>query len=180
MKRTALGRLKHEGAKVVESDGRIVVYTGDDEDKEYLYKFVSDDRGSGCGATARARSTTARSTPRSSTRTGPGSGCPLVHGQGALTAGNGWADQADVLLRTRQAGDAVGATKLDRPEWVAVHPQGKDVYVSLTNGTCGSPGISPRNPNPYGHIVHIVESQQRPRRRRVPLGHLRLGRRPCL
>jgi uncharacterized protein len=82
-----------------------------------------------------------------------------VHGQGALTVANGWADQADVLLRTRQAGDAVGATKLDRPEWVAVNPWTKDVYATLTNGTSGTPGISPRNPNPYGHIVHIVEAK---------------------
>ena len=54
-----------------------------------------------------------------------------------LTAANGWADQADVLLRTRQAADAVGATPLDRPEWITVHPKTDDVYVTLTNGTTG-------------------------------------------
>ena len=54
---------------------------------------------------------------------GTGQWLPLGLGQGALTAANGWQDQADVLLRTRQAADAVGATPMDRPEWIAVHPR---------------------------------------------------------
>jgi len=159
VKRTALGRIKHEGAKVVESDGRVVVYTGDDEDKEYLYKFVSADkwkklRRDGKSPLDHGTLYVAKFNPD-----GSGKWLPLVHGQGALTVANGWIDQADVLLRTRQAADGQGATKLDRPEWVAVHPHNNDVYVTLTNGTAGSPGISPRNPNPYGHIAHIVEAK---------------------
>ena len=159
VKRTALGRLKHEGAKVVESDGRVVVYTGDDEDKEYLYKFISADKWKKLRRDGKSPLDHGTLYAAKFSADGSGQWLPLVHGQGALSVANGWADQADVLLRTRQAGDAVGATKLDRPEWVAVHPQNNNVYVTLTNGTAGSPGISPRNPNPYGHIVQIVEAK---------------------
>ena len=75
---------------------------------------------------------------------------------------NGCADQADVLLRTRRPADAVGATPLHRPEWVAVHEHTKDVYVTLTNGSAtkrtgpepANPVVnSERDPNPYGHII---------------------------
>jgi secreted PhoX family phosphatase len=86
---------------------------------------------------------------------GTGEWLPLVFGEGPLTAANGWADQADVLIRTRQAADAVGATPLDRPEWCTVHPETQDVYLTLTNGSNGPNGPNPRNPNPYGHILKI-------------------------
>ena len=159
VKRTALGRLKHEGAKVVESDGRVVVYTGDDEDKEYLYKFISADKWKKLRRDGKSPLDHGTLYVAKFNADGSGQWLPLVYGQGVLTTANGWVDQADVLLRTRQAADAVGATKLDRPEWVAVNPKRNDLYVTLTNGTSGSPGISPRNPNPYGHIVHIVEAK---------------------
>lgn len=158
VKRTALGRLKHEGATVTESRGRIVVYTGDDQDKEYVYKFV----GSESWRSLRAR----RKSPLDHgtlyvakfNADGTGTWLPLVHGEGALTVANGWKDQADVLLRTRRAADAVGATPLDRPEWVAVHPRTKDVFLTLTNGSGGGP-VGPRTPNPYGQIVRWREDR---------------------
>jgi uncharacterized protein len=159
VKRTALGRIKHENAAVVEGrGGRIVVYTGDDQDGEYLYKFV--------GAKPWRQLRAQRQSPLDHgvlhvarfDEKGHGSWVPLVHGQGALTTANGWADQADVLLRTRQAADAVGATKLDRPEWVAVHPRSGDVFVTLTNGSSGAP-VSTRNPNPYGQILRLREAR---------------------
>ncbi|HUP76385.1 MAG TPA: PhoX family phosphatase [Acidimicrobiales bacterium] len=159
VKRTALGRIKHEGATVVESDGRVVVYTGDDEDKEYLYKFISADKWKKLRREGKSPLDHGELYVAKFDANGSGHWLPLVHGQGPLTIANGWADPADVLLRTRQAADAVGATKLDRPEWVAANPKRNDVYLALTNGTSGSPGISPRNPNPYGHIVHIVEAK---------------------
>lgn len=82
-----------------------------------------------------------------------------MHGVGQLTTANGWQDQADVLIRTRMAADAVGATRLHRPEWVAVHPHTKEVFVTLTNGTGnGSAVNSGRDPNPYGHIVRFREA----------------------
>src|SRR5690606_27679949 len=78
-----------------------------------------------------------------------------------LTSANGWIDQADVLIRTRQAADAVGATKLDRPEWCAAHPNTHNVYLTLTNGSgWDAPnGPNPRTPNPYGHILEISHEE---------------------
>ena len=158
VKRTALGRIKHEGATVTESRGRVVVYTGDDENGDYLYKFV----GRGTWKTHLKR----RSSPLDHgtlyvakfEADGSGSWLPLVHGVGPLIDANGWFDQADVLIRTRQAADTLGATRLHRPEWIAVDERSKDVYVTLTNGSGNSaPVNSGRDPNPYGHVVRFSE-----------------------
>jgi len=158
VKRTAVGRVKHEGATVTESRGRLVVYTGDDQDGDYLYKYVSS--APWRYLRARGRSPLDHGTLHVARfdEDGTGRWLPLVYGRGPLTAANGWADQADVLLRTRQAADAVGATPLDRPEWIAVHPRTNEVYATLTNGTSGPSAVSPRDPNPYGHIIRWVEN----------------------
>ncbi|MEY4674896.1 MAG: hypothetical protein RL148_2680 [Planctomycetota bacterium] len=161
VKRTALGRFKHEGATVCEARGRAVAYSGDDENGEYVYKFVSerpwkdhldrDESPLDHGTLYVARFDA----------DGSGTWLPLVHGTGPLTVANGWVDQADVLIRTRQAADALGATRCHRPEWVAVNPKSKDVYVTFTNGTGNnSPVNSNRNNNPYGHIVRIAEKRR--------------------
>lgn len=157
VKRTALGRLKHEGAWVTESRNRVVVYMGDDQDKEYIYKFVG--REPWRRAQSRGRSPLDDGTLYVARFNDDGSGdwVPLVHGAGNITVGNGFADQADVLLRTREAADVVGATKLDRPEWIAEHPGTGDLYVTLTNGSSGTNAPNPRLPNPYGHILRWTE-----------------------
>ncbi len=158
VKRTALGRIKHENAATVEAqDGRIVVYTGDDSDGEYLYKFVGtrpwrEHQAQGQSPLDHGVLHVARFEDD-----GRGAWLPLVHGRGALTTARGWADQADVLLRTRLAAEAVGATRLDRPEWVAVHPHTGDVFVTLSNGSSGGP-VSSRKPNPYGQILRLREA----------------------
>ncbi len=159
VKRTALGRIKHEGATCTESKGRVVVYSGDDENGDYVYKFVGSApwrqlRAAGMSPLDHGTLYVARFHAD-----GSGEWLPLVHGSGPLTIANGWADQADVLIRTRMAADAVGATRLHRPEWVAVHPQTKEVYLTLTNGTGNNAAVnSNRDPNPYGHIIRWSES----------------------
>jgi secreted PhoX family phosphatase len=109
----------------VTRDGRAVVYSGEDARFEYIYKFVSRDRIAPGGAKPPMPNcwTTARCTWRASTPTASGRWLPLVHGQGPLTAANGFADQGEVLIKARQASDLLGATKMDRPEWLAIDPR---------------------------------------------------------
>jgi uncharacterized protein len=167
VKRTALGRIKHEGAMLtLASDGRVVVYTGDDERFEYIYKFVSRDR---YDASSRAANATLldHGTLYVARFDADGSGewIALEHGRNGLTSASGFPDQAAVCVRTRQAGDHVGATKMDRPEWIAVHPVTKEVYCSLTNnserGRDGRPAPDAANPragNVFGHIIRWREA----------------------
>ena len=161
IKRTALGRFKHEAAACTQSRGRVVVYSGDDENGDYLYKFVGEGRWRqrrACGESPLDHGTLYVARFEAD---GTGSWLPLVHGEGPLTVANGWVDQADVLIRTRMAADALGATRLHRPEWVTVHPKTKDVYVALTNGSGnGAPVNSGRDPNPYGHVVRFTENRR--------------------
>jgi uncharacterized protein len=159
VKRTALGRIKHEGATCTESRGRIVVYGGDDENGDYVYKFVGDRpwrqaRARGLSPLDHGTLYVARFY-----EDGRGEWLPLVHGHGPLVTANGWLDQADVLIRTRMAADAVGATRLHRPEWASVHPTTGEVFLTLTNGTGNNAAVnSGRDPNPYGHIIRWREA----------------------
>jgi secreted PhoX family phosphatase len=160
VKRTALGRIKHEGATVTQSKGRVVVYSGDDENGDYLYKFVGDKPWAFYKAQGKSPLDHGTLYVAKFEADGSGSWIALEHGQGVLTTANGWLDQADVLIRTRQAGDAVGATRLHRPEWVSVDEKTDEVYLTLTNGSGNKSLVnSNRDPNPYGHIVRFRHPQ---------------------
>lgn len=155
VKRTALGRFRSESATYAESQGRSVLYMGDDADGEYLYKFVSKRPWTSYSQGASPLDDGVLYVAKFEDD-GTATWLPLEFGEGPLTAAEGWQDQADVLIRSRQAADAVGATPLDRPEWVAVRPETEDVFVTFTNGSSGPRGPNPRSPNPYGHIVKLV------------------------
>lgn len=163
LKRTALGRFRHEAATtVINKDGPAVVYMGDDGRFEYLYKFV----------------TTGRYDPNNRAATiglldagtlyvakfhddGTGEWMPLIFGQGPLIAANGFNSQGDVLIGTRRAADLLQATKMDRPEDVEANHRSGKVYVVMTNNTQRTPEqvdtANPRPENKHGHIIELVE-----------------------
>jgi len=158
-KRSALGRFKHENAElVVNNDGRIVVYMGDDERGEFLYRYVSN------GVFA------------------PGSETDSLLDDGKLYAAkfadtgegewlelnpetSGMASMAEVCIHARIAASTVGATTMDRPEWVTANPNAPELYCALTNnknrgikpnaGGDETPvgGPNPREGNLYGQVV---------------------------
>jgi hypothetical protein len=158
-KRTALGRFKHENAEVViADDGRVVVYLGDDERGEFIYRFVSDgvytQGGDNSDLLETGRLYAARFNDDMT-----GEWLELTP-QSA-----GMASQAEVLIHARIAASAVGATTMDRPEWITAHPSKAEVYGTLTNnknrglktnaGGDAQPvgGPNPREGNIYGQIV---------------------------
>ena len=161
VKHTALGRVKHESATVhTTKGGRVVVYTGDDQVNEHVYKFVSDRNWR--SARARGQNPLASGTLYVAKLNEDGSGewLPLVHGSNGLTTANGFTDQGDVLVKTRLAASQLGATRMDRPEWISVHQRTGMVYVTLTNNISVDKVVSaanPRKPNLWGHIVRWRE-----------------------
>ena len=171
VKRTALGRFSHEGAcHTVGTDGRVTVYMGDDRQFEYIYKFVSRDAWNPHDRAAN-RTLLDHGTlyVAKFNEDGTGIWIDLVFGKPGLNPAGGFTDQAEVLIRARAAADTVNATKMDRPEWIAVHPATKEVYCTLTNnsrrGAAQSPGTNASNPranNTFGHIIRWREDGDQP------------------
>ena len=162
IKHTALGRFRHEGAETtVASDGRLVIYSGDDNRFDYQYKWVSADVASeenavfGSSLLSEGTLYVARFDSD-----GTVTWLPLIHGYGPLTASNGFSSQADIAIDTRLAADLLGATPMDRPEDAQPGPNGT-AYLMLTNNSRRTAeqvdAANPRAESRFGHIIEIKE-----------------------
>jgi secreted PhoX family phosphatase len=189
VKRTALGRFKHEGANViVAKNGRVVAYMGDDERFDYLYKYVSDGKFKP-GGSRHAREHNKKlldhgtlyvakftgdspvseidgsgRLPSDGEFDGSGEWIPLARGDRSFVDGF---TAEEVYVFTRQAADAVGATKMDRPEDVEPSLKTGRMYAALTNntdrGAAGKEGateINPRVANKHGHVLELEEARR--------------------
>lgn len=159
VKHTALGRFRHEGAETtVASDGKLVVYMGDDNRFDYQYKYVSDgvvsdDKAANAQLMVDGTLYVARFD-----EDGTIAWLALTHGEGPLTAENGFNDQGDVMIDTRIAADLLGATPMDRPE--DAQPRGDGTaYIMLTNNNKrkDTNPANPRSASDFGHIIEIKE-----------------------
>lgn len=189
-KRTALGRFGHEGAWLgkLTAGQKVVVYMGDDSRREYMYKFVSNANWDPADAQSMNRLAMGDKYLDNGTlyvarfdANGSGTWLPLVFGQVPNRPAVGtapeyvFASQADILVNTRLAADAVGATPMDRPEWTATNPVTGEIYLTLTNNNAsnrplgGTDAANPRHyveprgtgtttGNPNGHILRLREA----------------------
>ncbi len=169
-KRTAMGRFAHEGCWLAppQQGQPVVFYSGDDARNEYVYKFVTRARyHKGVNGDILDQGTLYVARFHDD---GSGDWLALDFDSpdfqaAALAKGVTFADQADVLVNTRLAADVVGATKMDRPEWGTVHPQTREVYMTMTNNSSRTAAAidaaNPRGPNPYGHIIRWREQGNR-------------------
>jgi secreted PhoX family phosphatase len=183
-KRVAMGRFAHEAAvcSIPVTGQPLAFYMGCDSNNEYIYKFVTTavwnpaDVGGGMAAGDKYLNEGKLYVAKFND-TGLGEWIELSTANvTALNPGYAatytFANQADVLVNARHAGSAVGATKMDRPEWGAVNPKNGDVYFTMTNNSTRTVATADaanprayadvdgrtRSGNPNGHIIRFRET----------------------
>ncbi|MGJ8581615.1 MAG: PhoX family protein, partial [Psychromonas sp.] len=172
VKRTALGRFRHEGCTFgkLEEGQPIAFYSGHDSRFEYIYKFVSDALWDSADADRTDRLVVGAKYMDSGTlyvarfdEDGAGTWLPLKEDSATTdgsTLGASLGSQAEIIINTAGAADLVGATPMDRPEWTTVDPITGTIYLTLTNNTQRTETTNPANPrlnNTFGHIIRWDE-----------------------
>ena len=191
-KRTSLGRFAHESAafSALVAGKPLAVYMGDDSRGEYIYKWVSEAVWSAADANPADRIATGdkyldkgRLYVAKFNADGTGEWIELSISNPLIKNASNYAfaDQGDVAVNARLAADAVGATKMDRPEWCATHPTSGEIYFTLTNNsnrkvepTGSQMAVDAANPRSYadsyagaaagspgnvnGHILRVAEA----------------------
>ncbi len=166
IKRTALGRCKHEGCDVViNKDGRVVVYMGDDQAYEYVYRFISKEKyRPGNKKHNMSLLDEGELAVAEFNDQGTVTWHPLVWGRNPHIKQNGFNSQADVVIEARRAADLVGATPMDRPEEIKVNPVSGNVFAVFTNnirrGPLQTDAANPRVLNRHGHILELIPPKQ--------------------
>jgi secreted PhoX family phosphatase len=163
VKRTALGRFFHESSNpIVNFDGKVAIYMGDDGYFEYLYRFISEDSFVEGGANSTLLDAGELSVARFY-QDGTMEWLPLIFGENGLTQEHGFNSQADVLIETRRAGDILKATKMDRIEDVEPDILTDKIYINCTKnkkrGKEGKEGANPANSrihNIAGHTIELI------------------------
>lgn len=187
VKRTSLGRFAHEDSACRAVAGQpLAFYMGDDSRGEYIYKFVStamwDAKDINGGyAVGDKYMNAGKLYVAKFNNDGSGQWIELAYGKNGLNESNTtypFKSQADVVTFARLAADAVGATKMDRPEWCTVNPVNGEVYVTLTNNSnrgkdYATDAANPRNytdlyngtkeqkGNVNGHIIRFKETDDK-------------------
>ena len=161
VKRTAMGRFKHEGGEnIIAEDGRLVVYMGDDQVFEYLYKFVSRDQVD-LKKKSNNKDLLDHGTLYVAQFLQDGSLNWLELSTNNPLLANEFGSQGDLLIETRRAAEIVGATPMDRPEDVIPSPITGKVYLMLTNNgeRTETNAANPRAENVFGHVIEIIENE---------------------
>lgn len=192
-KRTALGRFAHESAAFGKpvAGKPLAVYMGDDSRNEYIYKYVSNTNWDAADATSSNALAmgdkyldNGKLYAAKFNADGTGTWVELAMSNAAIAAYAAYkfADHADIVVNARLAADAIGATKMDRPEWCSVNPANGEIYYALTNNSnrrvepssssqlapdSANPraytdmkGTSTQSGNPNGHILRMKEGAE--------------------
>ena len=158
VKHTALGRFGHEGATVaVGKDDRVVVYLGDDSGHEHIYKFVSSASYQKLLSEGKSPLAHGQLYAAKFNEDQTGEWIPLSLDNPALA--ERFKDDAEIVTYVRIAAKIVGATPMDRPEWITIGPNG-EAYCTLTNNSRRTVpnAANPMAPNTHGHIVRWTDS----------------------
>lgn len=156
VKRTALGRFKHEAIAITETKtGQIAAYMGDDQRFDYCYKFVSDLPWEEAIELGESPLDHGRLYAARFNDDGTGDWLELTINNPLLSTR--FSSQAEILIYTRIAADILGATPMDRPEWSTIGKDG-EVYWTLTNNSRRTEpnAANPEAPNNDGHIIRTT------------------------